>query len=356
MALTENKRIQHIVDSSANIAADDFDGRLAYDTTEEAIRMRAGGVAKYASMRGHTHNAIDLTDTMTLSTDQDVSGAKTFLGTGSSLTLSGVDSPYTFVGRAPLTWEGAVDFYAIGVFIRSTNASGSRSCGLFFDTVGVGFSGLSDDLGTVTSNAFLRLDTKEWVSKKFLAQDMVSPGAGSRGLAVGEDGVFIVAPTVTREAIIQPLPLSNRAPAETDVVTSAMKSYGFIGSGTTVEELFYHWDLQHDYIAGTDIVFHVHWINNTTGGGNIKWQIAYQWVQAGDVWPAATTTSQVTAVSTTQWLDQRTDFTISGSGHTYNSRLLVRLFRDPADAADTYTGLGVLTSVGCHYSANPAQP
>lgn len=63
MGLTENKRIQHVVATTAAISADDFDGRLAYDTTEQAIRVRAGGVAKYASMRGHTHVKADVVDT-----------------------------------------------------------------------------------------------------------------------------------------------------------------------------------------------------------------------------------------------------------------------------------------------------
>ena len=161
--------------------------------------------------------------------------------------------------------------------------------------------------------------------------------------------------SVTREAIIQPLPITNAAPGAVTVVSGGMKSFGFDG-GASTEELFYHCDVQHDYIAGGDMVFHVHWMPATATGGNVKWQIEYQWVEDGATWPAPTTLTGTTAAGTTAWSDKRTDFTIPGVGKTYNSRLMVRLFRNPADAADTYAGDAVLSSVGMHYQADPGQP
>ena len=161
--------------------------------------------------------------------------------------------------------------------------------------------------------------------------------------------------SVTREAIIQPLPITNAAPGAVTVVSGGMKSFGFDG-GASTEELFYHCDVQHDYIAGGDMVFHVHWMPATATGGDVKWQIEYQWVEAGATWPAPTTLTGTTAAGTTAWSDKRTDITIPGVGKTYNSRLMVRLFRNPADAADTYAGDAVLSSVGMHYQADPGQP
>jgi len=168
------------------------------------------------------------------------------------------------------------------------------------------------------------------------------------------DSISIGTP-VTREAIMQSLPITNSAPGVVTVVGGGMKSFGFDG-GTTTEELFYHVDVQHDYKAGTDMVFHVHWTPATATGGDVKWQIEYQWVEGGAVWPTPSTSTSTAAAGTTAWADKRADFTLSGTGHTYNSRLLFRLFRAPTDAADTYTGDAVLTSVGMHYQADIGQP
>jgi hypothetical protein len=54
------------------------------------------------------------------------------------------------------------------------------------------------------------------------------------------------------------------------------------------------------------------------------------------------------------WADKRSKVTVSGSGHTYNSRILLRLYRTPT-GDDTYPGDAALSSVGVHYSANPLQ-
>jgi len=176
--------------------------------------------------------------------------------------------------------------------------------------------------------------------------------------ALGATGLILDATTetsVTREAIIQPLPITNSAPGVVTVVSGGMKSFGFDGN-TVTEELFYHCDVQHDYIAGGDLLFHVHWMPATASGGDAKSHIEYQWVEAGATWPAPSTLTGTTAAGATAWADKRTDFTIPGTGHTYNSRLMVRLFRNPVDAADTYTGDAVLSSVGMHYQADPGQP
>lgn len=176
--------------------------------------------------------------------------------------------------------------------------------------------------------------------------------------AISATGLILDSTTgssVTREAIIQPLPITNAAPGAVTVVSGGMRSFGFDG-GASTEELFYHCDVQHDYIAGGDMVFHVHWMPATATGGNVKWQIEYQWVEGGATWPAPTTLTGTDAAGATAWADKRTDITIPGAGRTYNSRLMVRLFRVPTDAADTYAGDAVLSSVGMHYQADPGQP
>lgn len=161
---------------------------------------------------------------------------------------------------------------------------------------------------------------------------------------------------VTREMVIQPLPITNAAPGVVTVGPSgSMRSFGFDGN-TQVEELFYHIDLQHDYIAGTSLIPHVHWLPSTNATGNVVWKWDYQWVESGGTFGAPTTAScPAVAAGGTAWVDKRSEVTISGAGHTYNSRLLLRLYRDPNDSGDTYGADAVLSSIGVHYSANPLQ-
>lgn len=159
---------------------------------------------------------------------------------------------------------------------------------------------------------------------------------------------------VTREMIIQPLPITNSDPDVVTFVSGSMLSFGFDG-GVAEEELFYHVDLQHDYIAGTDIILHVHWAPSTTATGDVIFRWDYQWTESGGTWGAPTAVAcPAVAAGGVAWSDKRSEVTVSGSGHTYNSRMLLRLYRTPT-GSDTYADDAVLSSVGVHYSANPIQ-
>jgi hypothetical protein len=162
---------------------------------------------------------------------------------------------------------------------------------------------------------------------------------------------------VTSEASVTPMVLAGGAgsPAIVDSVDANVKAYGFAGSGSP-ESLQWAIDFDHDYVAGTDVTPHVHWYPNTTGAGDVGFKLYYQWTGAGAVWQPATLIPTVAvAAGGVQWADKRTDFTISGTGKTYNSRLIIRLIRDSADSLDTYAGHAVLAALGCHYTANPGQ-
>jgi hypothetical protein len=123
-----------------------------------------------------------------------------------------------------------------------------------------------------------------------------------------------------------------------------------------MKELFFAVDFQHDYIAGGDIIAHGHWLPATGAGGNVKWQAESMWVEAGGVWDTTALSSSTVAAGTVAKADKRFDITLSGTGHTYNSRLVIRIFRDSADAADTYAGDAILPVFGVHYQADPGQP
>lgn len=159
--------------------------------------------------------------------------------------------------------------------------------------------------------------------------------------------------TVTREMIIQPLPITNADPDVVTFVSGSMRSFDSTGRGRG--RAFYHVDLQHDYKADTDIILHVHWAPSTTATGDVIFRWDYQWTESGGTWGAPTAVAcPAVAAGGVAWADKRSEVTVSGSGHTYNSRLLLRLYRTPT-GSDTYADDAVLSSVGVHYSANPLQ-
>ncbi len=162
----------------------------------------------------------------------------------------------------------------------------------------------------------------------------------------------------TREAQFTPMVLASVAntPPVGNLVDANMKCYRFEGIGA-LEELSYSWDLQHDYKANTDVVFHIHWAPTSAAAGDVYFKIYYVWEAMGSVIPAPTLlTVPAVPAPGVAWHSSRTDFTIPGVGRTFNARLVVRLIRDPTDAADTYAADVALLSVGIHYTAIPLQP
>lgn len=162
--------------------------------------------------------------------------------------------------------------------------------------------------------------------------------------------------TVTREAVVRRLPGDGTSePPLGNWVDANMQVPYWGNAAPTVNHAYFAIDTDHDYVAGTDMVFHIHWGPTTAAGGDVKWQAYVQWQEAGGTWSPATLVSVTTAAGTTAWADKRSDITISGAGHTYNSRVLIHLFRDRNDAADTYEAPVGELSVSAHYSANPLQ-
>lgn len=161
---------------------------------------------------------------------------------------------------------------------------------------------------------------------------------------------------VTREAAVRRLPGNGVAdPALGNWVDGNMQVPHWGTNAGTVDRAYFAIDIDYNYIAGTDLVFHVHWGPITGAGGNVKWQAYVQWGESGATWVAATLSTATTAAGTVAWADKRTDITLSGTGHTYNSRVLVHLFRDRNDAADTYEAAVGELSVSAHFQADPLQ-
>jgi hypothetical protein len=130
---------------------------------------------------------------------------------------------------------------------------------------------------------------------------------------------------------------------------SHLKVRAFNGNAT-MEELGEGCEILHDYKEGTDIQPHLHWAATTADAGNVKWQLAYMWINRDGTYSGETIIDVTVAASEVAWKEQRTNFpAISGTGKEIGSRFQFVLFRDPADVADTYAHDAAAFDFGIHY-------
>jgi hypothetical protein len=140
------------------------------------------------------------------------------------------------------------------------------------------------------------------------------------------------------------------APSVVAIAGSGILSYAFIGTGVLSDELHGSMEILHDYKEGSNIAPHVHWMPSTADVGDVKWQMEYIWVNRGGTAGASTTIDVTTAAGGTAWVGHISSFpAVSGAGMEMGSRFMFRIFRNPADGADTYGFDAVLLDIGVHY-------
>lgn len=132
---------------------------------------------------------------------------------------------------------------------------------------------------------------------------------------------------------------------------------GVVGGGTiqyllfdgiaTLEAVSGVVEIQHDIVLNV-VKPHVHWFPTTAAAGNVKWNLTYTINNVGQSEPAETTVSVVTATP------EAIQATVSGfpdidvSGVTHGAQFSFRLWRNPADAADTYGADVAAKTFGLH--------
>lgn len=139
-------------------------------------------------------------------------------------------------------------------------------------------------------------------------------------------------------------------------VIPGMLVYGF-GNNNAMHEMFCTFEIPHEYKAGTDLRPHVHWVSDTSGTGNVLWQITYSIGDDDLAFTEATTISAVCPVKAPN-LYNSCEFSpvISGviSGYRVQPGAIIaaRLFRDSAASGDTYEGVAKLLTLGVHYQTD----
>lgn len=209
------------------------------------------------------------------------------------------------------------------------------------------FSKIGSKTTPVDADSVLLIDSADssrtkkltWVNVKAALQSYFDPIYGLFGSAV------------YNEMQIGGLQLFDEGVNSPTLTTKATNQRIRSFSGSVMNELFFEFILPETYKEGTDIHIVFHWEPMTSPASNqqVYWQADYQWI---NVYAAesggSTTNTGIAHTTTTTGFTHRKVATvaITGTGKTRGSVISGRLFRDPANANDTYTGGAGLFSVG----------
>lgn len=134
--------------------------------------------------------------------------------------------------------------------------------------------------------------------------------------------------------------------------------YAFGGTGALVEEAHFNVHILHDIKPGSNPTVHIHWAHNVASGSytpdtnDVKWQLDYSYSHGygAGTYPAPTTltTTQTAGAQYEHHITDDDDMIITDSLEP-DGVLLCRVYRDPADAADTFEFDASIIQVDIHY-------
>lgn len=137
---------------------------------------------------------------------------------------------------------------------------------------------------------------------------------------------------------------------------------GYLFSATTLQRVFCDFHIDHDIARGTVLYPHVHWMPTTTATGVVRWGIEYSVAKghqqgAASTFPATTTVYVNQTISApSQWQHFVAEVSLADAIPSTNiepdSVIKVRVFRDAANAADTYNGAVHAWQCDLHYQAS----
>jgi hypothetical protein len=139
------------------------------------------------------------------------------------------------------------------------------------------------------------------------------------------------------------------------VFRNNLYAYEFVGTPDgSLKEIWGEIHVPHSHAVGTGIYFHVHWApNSASPSGNIKFNFEYTYANSGSVYPASSVVSVVQAMPAqyTHTITEIASPVLAGRLEV-DGLVLVRLYRDPADAQDTSTDSAFIFNVDCHMNVN----
>lgn len=141
-------------------------------------------------------------------------------------------------------------------------------------------------------------------------------------------------------------------PAELATFIGNTVAYSYVPSA--VSETYVNWDLPFNWAAGTDLYAAIHWSpGNSTATGNVRWGLEFTTAAVGGVFGSTQTVYVLGSADGTAYKHiQSISAAYPGSSVNYNQRFLLRLFRDGADAADTFPDNAYLVGIDFYYQVD----
>jgi hypothetical protein len=147
------------------------------------------------------------------------------------------------------------------------------------------------------------------------------------------------------------------APVFSQIGATDFYAYLFPGTGVQIKEFRINFHIPHDYMPGTAVYIHVHWFPSTADTGNVAWNISYTiakgFNQAAFNFASPTTVEVIQAAPGVQYQHMIAEMSdaqaIPGSLIETDSIIACRIWRDPADADDTYAADAFANFVDLHY-------
>jgi len=197
------------------------------------------------------------------------------------------------------------------------------------------------------------------------AVGVVKIGEASNHVQIATDGTLTLVGTATAwDDLMIPghsVKLTDNSPPDLlggFAGDATLDLYAFDG-GSTMEQVFFTVQMPHRWKQGSTIYPHVHVSPTSTNTGDtnervIRFSLEYTWANIGDTFGATATLnldSDAFVPNTSLWkhLLCKNATGIDGTGKTLSSMLVCRLFRDPADAVDTYPQDVAFLQFDIHY-------
>ena len=142
-------------------------------------------------------------------------------------------------------------------------------------------------------------------------------------------------------------------PAELATFKGNTIAYSFASNATN--ETFVNWDVPFNWAEGTDLYAAIHWSpGSSTSTGNVRWGLEFTTAAVNGTFGDTTTIYVVgSAATSSAWKHiQSVSATYDGDTVDPNQRFLIRLFRDGADAADTFPDSVFLLGIDFYYQTD----
>jgi hypothetical protein len=149
-------------------------------------------------------------------------------------------------------------------------------------------------------------------------------------------------------------------PAWTQIGATDFYAYLFAGTGVQIKQFWHFSHIQHDFMVGSKVYPHIHWIPGTSGAGNVVWNVSWTAARGHgrDAFSFATPTTfqmiqAAPGVAYKHMIAEASDAqAVSISGMEPDTVICWRVWRDPADAGDTYAADVFSNFFDIHYQVD----